>query len=275
MFQYLQLPKPRHKSYVDIFYRIPYIDTGYRVNYSLGECIKSIFTLHNETWNIWSHLLPSIGLLIYFVHIINYKMTDFTTIEKLIISINFMGPIIGLTCSALYHTFHCVDLKRHDCLLCVDMGGIVAIVVSQMLSATYFAFISNPFIRSLYIIFTLCTLCVGITITALSNHSKYGYILRLYGMSILNLSLVFIMVHIYIVTPSHDIHLWHTHMRSQIYILVAFGSYMLRFPEKYYRQFVQTYHFYSHAIWHIFTALGFVTTCIEIINIAQSSKNNV
>ena len=35
-----------------------YIDTGYRVNHnSYASLIKSLFTWHNETINVWSHLL--------------------------------------------------------------------------------------------------------------------------------------------------------------------------------------------------------------------------
>ena len=34
-----------------------YIDTGYRVNHNSNkELIKSLFTWHNETVNVWSHL---------------------------------------------------------------------------------------------------------------------------------------------------------------------------------------------------------------------------
>ena len=35
---------------------------GYRVNLSPAECLRSIFQLHNETFNIWSHL---IGFIIF------------------------------------------------------------------------------------------------------------------------------------------------------------------------------------------------------------------
>lgn len=40
----------------------PHIKSGYRVNLSMKECLQSIFQLHNETFNIWSHL---IGFLIF------------------------------------------------------------------------------------------------------------------------------------------------------------------------------------------------------------------
>ena len=34
-----------------------YITKYYRVNYSGGQTIRSLFGLHNETANIWSHFL--------------------------------------------------------------------------------------------------------------------------------------------------------------------------------------------------------------------------
>lgn len=43
----------------------PYLLTGYRINYnSCKKVIKSLFECHNETFNIWSHLL---GVLVIFI----------------------------------------------------------------------------------------------------------------------------------------------------------------------------------------------------------------
>ena len=39
------------------------IITGYRQRLEYQECIKSIFKLHNETVNIWTHLL---GFMVFF-----------------------------------------------------------------------------------------------------------------------------------------------------------------------------------------------------------------
>ncbi|KAF0682788.1 Aste57867_25087 [Aphanomyces stellatus] len=49
-------------SYLDT----PYIRTGYRMNYSMSHCVASLFELHNETWNVWTHIIGSLifmGLL--------------------------------------------------------------------------------------------------------------------------------------------------------------------------------------------------------------------
>jgi len=40
----------------------PYIKTGYRNKLSFRQCISSLFKVHNEIGNVWTHV---IGLFIY------------------------------------------------------------------------------------------------------------------------------------------------------------------------------------------------------------------
>jgi hypothetical protein len=42
----------------------PYQETGYRVELSTWQCFLSTFTLHNESWNIWTSWL-SVASLVY------------------------------------------------------------------------------------------------------------------------------------------------------------------------------------------------------------------
>ena len=46
-----------------------YIITGYRINFhSIKLLLKSIFIVHNETFNIWSHLIGAIAFIIFFYY---------------------------------------------------------------------------------------------------------------------------------------------------------------------------------------------------------------
>jgi hypothetical protein len=55
--------------YSNLFISVhPFILHGYRIHHSLSECLKSMFTLHNETLNIWTHFLPFIGFLVLFIY---------------------------------------------------------------------------------------------------------------------------------------------------------------------------------------------------------------
>ena len=42
-----------------------FIRSGYRVGLSFKLCLLSLFTLHNETINVWSHLIGIIYLVAY------------------------------------------------------------------------------------------------------------------------------------------------------------------------------------------------------------------
>ncbi|KAF0689131.1 Aste57867_19403 [Aphanomyces stellatus] len=47
-----------------------FIHHGYRINYSLKECVLSLFEMHNETLNVWTHMIGSlifVSLLVYLV----------------------------------------------------------------------------------------------------------------------------------------------------------------------------------------------------------------
>ncbi|TYZ69019.1 hypothetical protein PybrP1_006503 [[Pythium] brassicae (nom. inval.)] len=37
-----------------------YIRSGYRLNYSVRDCFRSLFELHNETFNVWTHIIGSL-----------------------------------------------------------------------------------------------------------------------------------------------------------------------------------------------------------------------
>jgi len=57
---------PKYKNFFITVH--PFIIHGYRIHHSFPQCLKSIFTIHNETMNIWTHLIPFFiffGVFIY------------------------------------------------------------------------------------------------------------------------------------------------------------------------------------------------------------------
>lgn len=75
-----------------------YIRSGYRVNCnSFSSSLKSLFLLHNETINIWSHLLgtlASIGLFIYTVIFITNYRTQIVTFAKYLADMEYQFNIL-------------------------------------------------------------------------------------------------------------------------------------------------------------------------------------
>ena len=56
-------------KYNNIFIIVhPFIFHGYRIHHTVRDCFFSIFKLHNETFNIWSHLIPFFGFLAIMIY---------------------------------------------------------------------------------------------------------------------------------------------------------------------------------------------------------------
>ncbi|OAF64532.1 hypothetical protein A3Q56_07777, partial [Intoshia linei] len=81
---------------------------GYRSELnSFKRCFYSVFSLHNETFNIWTHLL---GCILFFVLAAFYLTRPDKEIglqQKLVFTPFFIGVIFCLAFSTLYHTLMC------------------------------------------------------------------------------------------------------------------------------------------------------------------------
>lgn len=60
-----ELPKDRQEN--------QYVLSGYRFYRSTKDCLKSLFKLHNETMNIWSHLLGFLFFSYLSVHVFQVR----------------------------------------------------------------------------------------------------------------------------------------------------------------------------------------------------------
>ncbi len=79
---------------------------------SFAECFRSIFRIHTETGNIWTHLIGFVAFVV--VTVVFYVRPLCTTCrmdielsEKLIFLCFFIGAILCLACSTLFHTVSC------------------------------------------------------------------------------------------------------------------------------------------------------------------------
>ncbi|KAG0009742.1 hypothetical protein BGZ80_002116 [Entomortierella chlamydospora] len=94
----------------------PAIVTGYRrATYSYYKCIRSLWFLHNETVNIWSHLLGAVAFIIiapiaYFKFLAVHEAIKWTDISVMYAFL--VGAIICLSMSASFHTFSCHSEKE-------------------------------------------------------------------------------------------------------------------------------------------------------------------
>lgn len=101
----------------------PYILTGYRPQLRFQQCLKSIFTWHNQTMNIWSSI---------FLILLNLGMTYYITTSEAssmpmeILCFFWLHGLLRAFCwfnSWLYHTFVCYSQKWAKFLCTLDYVG--------------------------------------------------------------------------------------------------------------------------------------------------------
>ena len=113
---------------VDVFdiYVEPFIHTGFRLpNQPYSYYCRSLFSLHNETFSVWIHLLGTIILLIQVSqHISQLSINSYSIIYSIYILYNGLGASIMLLCSAQAHLFHSRTLADHLRSFYLDYFGI-------------------------------------------------------------------------------------------------------------------------------------------------------
>lgn len=184
----------------------PLIRYGYRqVSFNIMDSIRSCLSIHNETMNIWTHLIPALGIVLAQSTIqdaINKHFPDATTLDRFIFTFNLAAAAITMTLSASYHT-----LMNHSywmCSIClrVDYSGIIFLILGSFISGVYVGFYCMPTLQIVYwtmigvlgisaLVLVLHPQMQGIayrntkamvfTLTALSGFAPIGHGLYLYG----------------------------------------------------------------------------------------------
>jgi len=148
-----------------------YIFSGYRFLSSKTQCFQSIFYFHNESGNIWTHLIGFFYFLavgIYFFSGSNpYFSTPDTTpvlglpyvpadgYDKLVFLVFFLAVYKCLLMSSLWHTF--AQIAHHGtmkCMACLDYVGISVLIAASVVVTEYYGFYCDAFFRNSYIVAT-------------------------------------------------------------------------------------------------------------------------
>jgi len=135
------------------FQLYPFILSGYRRRMNCWQCIKSVFSIHNETGNIWTHL---IGALLFIWHLLSNVGQYESGTQKTMFYLGMSACIVCYFTSSVYHTFSCHSQHLYETLLYCDFIGIVLTIGCVTTATVYFLMQCNPAVRNFYMI------CCGI-----------------------------------------------------------------------------------------------------------------
>lgn len=133
-----------------------FIHTSYRrITPSYTHALRSLFYLHNESVNIWSHLLgcaifAASSAYIYAVARPRY-LAHANAADVAVFGCFFGGAMVCLGMSATYHGL--VDHSEHVAKWGnkLDYTGIVALIVGSYVPALYYGFFCQPVLLQGYL----------------------------------------------------------------------------------------------------------------------------
>ncbi|PVH68597.1 HlyIII-domain-containing protein [Cadophora sp. DSE1049] len=147
---------------------------GYRpISGSARTSFSSWSYIHNETVNIYSHLVPAIFFLIgewYLQQYLSSRYSGVTGADFVAFSIFMLAAVMCLSLSATYHTM--MNHSQHMEHLCLrlDMLGVVIFILGDLVLGIYMTFWCEPLLRNIY--WSIIGLFGGLTIF-MTLHPKY------------------------------------------------------------------------------------------------------
>lgn len=147
-----------------------YIRSSYvRETRSFRKCFESLTYVHNETVNIYTHLIPSIVGSLFVIYFVNWKLNVYDNYLGFWEKANFLqfggAAAFCMFLSALFHS-----VKSHSVKVCkfgnqCDYFGIIVMITCSLISIMLFAFHDVPYWRNGFIglFLILGAICTKVT----------------------------------------------------------------------------------------------------------------
>lgn len=131
-----------------------FIRHGYRPeSNSARVCLASWLYLHNETVNIYSHLLPAVLFLaaegVLYRHF-QASYPNATIGDRLIFAFFLLTAATCLGMSTTYHTLMNHSIHVSHLWLRLDFVGIIVLTVGDFVSGIYMVFYCEPILQRIY-----------------------------------------------------------------------------------------------------------------------------
>lgn len=153
-----------------------YIRSGYVKELgTFSGCLELLTYFHNETVNIYSHLIPSSALFWVVLYYVNHQLKIYPNYLGVWEKLNFLQFALAATlCLFMSLTFHC--LKAHSHKVCkvgnqLDYFGIVILITASLISIVLFAFYDEFWYK---VSFVGLFLGLGLVCTVLTLNPKFA-----------------------------------------------------------------------------------------------------
>ncbi|CAG0897782.1 unnamed protein product, partial [Cyprideis torosa] len=107
---------------------------------SFRACFKSIFRVHTETGNIWTHMLGCIAFISVAIYFLSRAQLEISFEEKMVFFAFFIGAILCLGLSFMFHTVHCHSEFVGKLFSKLDYVGIALLIMGSFVPWVYYGF---------------------------------------------------------------------------------------------------------------------------------------
>lgn len=257
-----------------------YLKCGHRrPTYSFITCTRSIFQFHNETVNIWTHLIGGF----YFAHLCLqlFNSTLLLPFDKWVIGLFLASATTCHIMSTIYHIFNCHS--EHVSRICsrMDYCGIVALITFSFVPWIHYGFYIYPTMKLTYLI---AVITLGVTAVNLLMQDKFSE--KSYRWLRVSVFILFgisgIIPGIHWLTLNHEIFFVETALRHSFYRLILMGAlyligtmlYAFRIPERFFPGKCDIW-WHSHQLFHVFVSAATLVHFYGITELANFVKRQI
>lgn len=105
---------------------------------SFTACFQSIFRIHTETGNIWTHLIGCVLFITLAVYTLFWYELQLE--ERLVFAAFFAGAVLCLGFSCMFHTVHCHSEVVGKIFSKLDYVGISFLILGSLVPWLYYSF---------------------------------------------------------------------------------------------------------------------------------------
>ena len=164
-------------DYDEFRHEFLYIDYGYRRGYTQWQLFLSLFTFHNESANVWSHLIGFFCLIIVGMEKwVEHKSTPslkadsgdmsgggaFSPWGDFYFQLFMISAAVCLAFSCTYHLLGCYSEAYHRNLLRLDLTGVGLLIGGSFFPSMYYNFHCLPHLQDMYVKLSLLVLVAGL-----------------------------------------------------------------------------------------------------------------
>nr|XP_043621383.1 heptahelical transmembrane protein 1-like [Erigeron canadensis] len=290
----------RYEELPDYMKDNEYILNYYRADWSLKHAFFSLFLCHNETLNVWTHLIGFVAFLVLTIANLTefYQVADFLQVYKWLfpqdhsahishqqmsssmdtiqlpievtrwpLYVYLGGAMFCFVSSSLCHLFSCHALHLNCLLSQLDYTGITVMIITSFFPPIYYLFLCNPIWQYVYlgIISVLGAFAIVVLLSPTRARGKYRFMR----------TLIFVTMGLFGVIPAihATIMNWNVPQRNTALgfesamgfsYLVGAMFYVSRVPEKLKPGWFDLVG-HSHQIFHIFVVMGALAHYVSVL----------